>query len=84
MSKEQEARLWEGIYKLRLRVKALEGVLCSLMEARAKASERILQDEIAPLPDGPERIGALAAFEVAGLKSKAVEEAFSQMLGTQR
>lgn len=82
MDCETEARLWQGIYALRLRVKALEGILCSFMDTCAEAHERVLFDEMARLPDGPERDGALAAFEAGAFKTKTAEEAFSRMSGT--
>ena len=70
MDSKTETRLWEEIYRLRIKVEALEGVLLPNYRNKVAADmHALVLDRVVNLPGGPQREGGLRAYDEAAFKS---------------
>ena len=76
MDHEDAVRLWEEIYCLRLHVEALEAQFLPYHRNRVSAcAHETVLDRATALSDGPEREGAIRAYDRAALKTQAGQQA---------
>ena len=73
MNKDDLRSLWEAVYRNKLEIEALKGMILHRNDGAAKQHEAVYA-EIKRLPEGEEHVGAMAAFNRMALRTSRLSE----------